>query len=129
MSSAVKVFTLEEIRKHNKPNDLWIVIHDKVYDLTKFASEHPGGETVLEQQAGDYGTEPFEDVGHSSDAREIMEQYYIGEIAPADRERKSKFTSSFTLKKIDGFSLTTWSGLLIPIGVVVAAIIVYKCFL
>ncbi|CAH8674778.1 unnamed protein product [Schistosoma rodhaini] len=103
MSSEVKVFTLEDVRKHNKPDDLWIVIHDKVYDLTKFASEHPGGETVLEQQAGDYGTEPFEDVGHSSDAREIMEQYYIGEIAPADRERKSKFTSSFTLKKIDDF--------------------------
>ncbi|XP_018654905.1 putative cytochrome b5 [Schistosoma mansoni] len=128
MSSEVKVFTLEDVRKHNKPDDLWIVIHDKVYDLTKFASEHPGGETVLEQQAGDYGTEPFEDVGHSSDAREVMEQYYIGEIAPADRERKSKFTSSFTLKKIDDFSFTRWSGLLIPIGVVVVAIIVYKCF-
>ncbi|VDP63234.1 unnamed protein product [Schistosoma mattheei] len=93
MSSKVKVFTLEDVRKHNKPDDLWIVIHDK----------HPGGETVLEQQAGDYGTEPFEDVGHSSDAREIMEQYYIGDIAPADRERKSKFTSSFTLKKVDNF--------------------------
>lgn len=39
MSSKVKVFTLEDVRKHNKPDDLWIVIHDKVYDLTKFASE------------------------------------------------------------------------------------------
>ncbi|CAH8635881.1 unnamed protein product [Schistosoma intercalatum] len=106
MSSKVKVFTLEDVRKHNKPDDLWIVIHDKVYDLTKFASEHPGGETVLEQQAGDYGTEPFEDVGHSSDAREIMEQYYIGDIAPAVRERKSKFTSSFTLKKVDNVRST-----------------------
>ncbi|CAH8872149.1 unnamed protein product [Trichobilharzia szidati] len=126
MSPEVKVFTLEEVKKHNRADDLWIIIHDKVYDLTKFASEHPGGEVVLEEQAGSYGTEPFEDVGHSSDAREIMEQYYIGDIAPADRERKSKFTSSFTMKKADSFSITAWTGLLIPVGVLVAAIIVYK---
>ncbi|CAH8651903.1 unnamed protein product [Heterobilharzia americana] len=62
MSTEVKIFTLAEVRKHNKSDDLWIIIHDKVYDLTKFVSEHPGGETVLEEQAGDYGTEPFEDV-------------------------------------------------------------------
>nr|CAH8873402.1 unnamed protein product [Trichobilharzia regenti] len=126
MSPEAKVFTLEEVRKHNRADDLWVIIHDKVYDLTKFASEHPGGEVVLEEQAGNYATEPFEDVGHSSDAREIMEQYYIGDIAPADRERKSKFTSSFTMKKSDSFSITAWTGLLIPVGVLVAAIIVYK---
>lgn len=43
-------------------------------------SQHPGGEEVLLEQAGKDATEEFEDVGHSSDAREIMQKYKIGEL-------------------------------------------------
>ncbi len=42
-TESIKLFTLEEISKHNSENDLWIVINNKVYDLTKFAKVHPGG--------------------------------------------------------------------------------------
>lgn len=28
--SAVKSFTIEEVKKHNKPNDAWIVVNGKV---------------------------------------------------------------------------------------------------
>lgn len=31
--------TLETVKQHNKPTDLWIIIENKVYDLTKFRSE------------------------------------------------------------------------------------------
>ncbi|NWW47190.1 CYB5B protein, partial [Pedionomus torquatus] len=44
--------------------------------------QHPGGEEVLLEQAGKDATESFEDVGHSTDAREMLKQYYIGEIHP-----------------------------------------------
>ncbi|NWZ70142.1 CYB5B protein, partial [Acrocephalus arundinaceus] len=44
--------------------------------------QHPGGEEVLLEQAGRDATESFEDVGHSTDAREMMKQYYIGEVHP-----------------------------------------------
>ena len=30
---------------------------------------------------GQLATEPFEDVGHSDDARELMKDYHIGELA------------------------------------------------
>lgn len=43
--------------------------------------QHPGGEEVLLEQAGKDATEQFEDVGHSSDAREMMNKYKIGELA------------------------------------------------
>lgn len=33
------MFTLEEIKKHNTENDCWIVIHDKVYDVSKFLDQ------------------------------------------------------------------------------------------
>lgn len=43
--------------------------------------QHPGGEEVLLEQGGMDTTESFEDVGHSTDAREMMKEYYVGELA------------------------------------------------
>ncbi|KAJ7650361.1 peroxisomal acyl-CoA-dehydrogenase [Roridomyces roridus] len=56
-----KQFTLEEVAKHNKPGDLWVVVDAKVYNLSKFSSMHPGGLAVLldEEVAGQDATEAF----------------------------------------------------------------------
>lgn len=35
----VKYYTLEEIRKHNHSKSTWLILHHKVYDLTKFMEE------------------------------------------------------------------------------------------
>lgn len=35
--------SVEEISKHNTPEDCWIVVDGKVWDITEFAPEHPGG--------------------------------------------------------------------------------------
>lgn len=35
----VKKFTLLQVKEHNKETDLWIIIRDKVYDVTKFLNE------------------------------------------------------------------------------------------
>ncbi|XP_025786855.1 cytochrome b5 isoform X2 [Puma concolor] len=78
----VKYYTLEEIQKHNHSKSTWLILHHKVYDLTKFLEEHPGGEEVLREQAGGDATENFEDVGHSTDARELSKTYIIGELHP-----------------------------------------------
>ncbi|KAF5341469.1 hypothetical protein D9758_013942 [Tetrapyrgos nigripes] len=43
----LKTFTLEEVAKHNKELDLWVVINSNVYDLSRFALLHPGGKSVL----------------------------------------------------------------------------------
>jgi len=40
MTASISVW---EISKHNSLDDLWIVVHGVVYDLTDFAPEHPGG--------------------------------------------------------------------------------------
>uniref|UniRef100_A0A2K5NSL7 Cytochrome b5 type B n=1 Tax=Cercocebus atys TaxID=9531 RepID=A0A2K5NSL7_CERAT len=61
--------------------ELWLVIHGRVYDVTRFLNDGWGEEVLLEQ-AGVDASESFEDVGHSSDAREMLKQYYIGDIHP-----------------------------------------------
>ena len=34
-----KVFRLDEIKAHNNGKSTWIIVHDKVYDVTKFLDE------------------------------------------------------------------------------------------
>ncbi|KAG6331765.1 hypothetical protein ID866_7326 [Astraeus odoratus] len=46
----LKEFTLEEVAQHNKPDDLWVVIDAKVYDVSRFKDLHPGGISVLVQE-------------------------------------------------------------------------------
>ncbi|CAM9297442.1 unnamed protein product, partial [Lampetra planeri] len=81
-SDEVKYFSLDEVKEHNSCKTTWVVIHHKVYDLTKFLEEHPGGEEVLLEQAGSDATESFEEVGHSGDARDLATHYLIGEVHP-----------------------------------------------
>ncbi|KAI1436238.1 cytochrome b5 [Xylaria sp. CBS 124048] len=73
-------FTFQDVAEHNTKKDLFLVIHDKVYDATKFVDEHPGGEEVLLDLGGQDATEAFEDVGHSDEARETLEKLYVGSL-------------------------------------------------
>uniref|UniRef100_A0A8C6SRI7 Cytochrome b5 type B n=1 Tax=Neogobius melanostomus TaxID=47308 RepID=A0A8C6SRI7_9GOBI len=91
---SVKYYTLEDIRVHNMSNDTWLIIHDKVYDITSFLEEHPGGEEVLLEQAGADASESFEDVGHSTDAREMLEQYFIGDLRFEKKKKLNPYISS-----------------------------------
>ncbi|XP_030437350.1 cytochrome b5 isoform X2 [Gopherus evgoodei] len=81
-------FTLAEVAKRSSSREAWLVIHGRVYDVGRFLEEHPGGEEVLLEQAGKDATESFEDVGHSTDAREMLKEYFIGEVHPCDRKNE-----------------------------------------
>lgn len=41
-----KTFSSTEVAAHKKPDDLWIIVDEDVYDLTKFQSDHPGKEDL-----------------------------------------------------------------------------------
>uniref|UniRef100_UPI00398F6161 cytochrome b5 type B n=1 Tax=Pristiophorus japonicus TaxID=55135 RepID=UPI00398F6161 len=109
--SAVNYLTMEEVKTHNGSKSTWLVIHDKVYDVTRFLEEHPGGEEVLFEQAGGDATESFEDVGHSTDAREMLTQYFIGELDLADRRKEN---SKDVLITTSSSHSSWWTNWLIP---------------
>ena len=76
-----RVISWDEIQEHHGDAEtVWTVIHGTVYDITKFLDEHPGGRTILVENAGLDSTEEFEDVGHSKDAREMLADYEIGKL-------------------------------------------------
>jgi cytochrome b involved in lipid metabolism len=39
--------SVSEVAKRANPDDCWIVVNGKVYDLTKFAPNHPGGASSM----------------------------------------------------------------------------------
>lgn len=39
--ASVRTFTMEEVSNHNEKDDLYLIIHCKVYDCTKFVISHP----------------------------------------------------------------------------------------
>lgn len=85
VTKMTQTITLEEVKSHNTRNSVWFVIHNKVYDVSKFMDEHPGGEEVLLEQAGKDATEIFEDVSHSADAKDLMKNYLVGELPENER--------------------------------------------
>jgi len=75
-----KTYTSAEISPHNSRKDLWLVYRNAVLDATKFIDEHPGGEEVLLDLAGGDISNAFEDVGHSTEALEIIQTLIIGNL-------------------------------------------------
>ncbi|KAM6548321.1 hypothetical protein CsatB_019997 [Cannabis sativa] len=84
MPSLTKLFSMEEISQHNTKDDCWVVIDDKVYDLSSYLDEHPGGDDVVLAATGKDATEDFEDAGHSKTAKELMQSFFIGELDTSD---------------------------------------------
>ncbi|KAG0534901.1 hypothetical protein BDA96_04G319800 [Sorghum bicolor] len=78
-----KVYSFEEVRKHSDRKDCWLIIAGKVYDVTPFMEEHPGGDEVLLACVGKDATADFEDIGHTDSAKELMPQYCVGEVDAA----------------------------------------------
>ncbi|KAM7339461.1 hypothetical protein ACRRTK_000076 [Alexandromys fortis] len=123
----VKYYTLEETQKHKDSKSTWVILHHKVYDLTKFLEEHPGGEEVLREQAGGDATENFEDVGHSTDARELSKTYIIGELHPDDRSKSAKPSESL-ITTVDSNS-SWWTNWVIPAVSALAAALMYRLYM
>lgn len=49
--------TAESVKSRVKNGELLVIVCDKVYDLTKWAKFHPGGELVLKHLAGKDATD------------------------------------------------------------------------
>jgi protein-tyrosine phosphatase/predicted heme/steroid binding protein len=59
---------MEEVATHNREGDVWVVVHNYVYDLSSFTEIHPGGRQILIQAAGQDATSSFIQYRHPASA-------------------------------------------------------------
>ncbi|KAH6809954.1 cytochrome B5-like protein [Perilla frutescens var. frutescens] len=85
-SQASKSYTKAEVSLHNKRTDCWIIIKDRVYDVTSYVEEHPGGDAIL-AHAGDDSTEGFfgqpvscDRPQHATRVFDMIEDFFIGHL-------------------------------------------------
>lgn len=85
-------YTLNDVaqRDGNDRVETWIVIHDLVYDVTKYKAEHPGGPELIEEYAGRDATSGFDEFGHSSEAKRMLKDFLIGELVEEDKKANRK---------------------------------------
>jgi len=75
--SVKREYTLEEVAKHNKKTDAWIVIGDIVANITEWIPKHPGGDIIM-KGVGKDASQLFNSIGHDAFARKMLKKYQIG---------------------------------------------------
>jgi len=85
--SGLDLICLDEVTYHNTREDAWIVIYDKVYEMTYYLEDggHPGGEDVILEYLGYDATLAFRGVAHSKSALRFLEKYCIGILPSEER--------------------------------------------
>ncbi|RUS19002.1 cytochrome b5-like heme/steroid binding domain-containing protein, partial [Jimgerdemannia flammicorona] len=95
-----RVYSLQEIallqkalKKTESESGLmkFVLIDNKVYDVTDFISEHPGGQKVIETHVGKDATDIFHAM-HPESAYEVLANNYVGDL---ETQEPKKVTESF----------------------------------
>ena len=110
-----KEFTLEELAKHDKENDAWIVLNNNVYDVTSVLDWHPGGKNAIMNYAGKASVDATIQYNgiHDAYAHGKRDECFLGvlskkgievmkkdaERAEKERAKEQKERDRFALKK------------------------------
>ncbi|PGH13770.1 hypothetical protein AJ79_03469 [Helicocarpus griseus UAMH5409] len=86
-----KIIDAAEVAKHNSAESCWVVLYGKVYDVTEFLPNHPGGTQIILQLAGKDATEEYDPIHPSGTLEENLKpEACLGTIDP---ETLSKISS------------------------------------
>ncbi|CAO3634529.1 unnamed protein product [Cunninghamella blakesleeana] len=95
----MKTFTVEEVAKHSSANNCWIIVEGKVFDVTNFLTDHPGGKKVLLKVAGKDASKQFKSFHNDAIMQRVGLPLQIGVIgsgveAPVKQEEKKGHTET-----------------------------------
>jgi 4-hydroxysphinganine ceramide fatty acyl 2-hydroxylase len=83
VSKTVHIFTEEDVSKHNTSSSCWITRAGKIYDVTSFLADHPGGDDLIVKYAGKDVEKIMKDATeheHSESAYDMMDEFLIGKL-------------------------------------------------
>ena len=116
MAQPKNYITSEDLKSHNKPGDLWISIQGKVYDVSDWAKDHPGGALPLLSLAGQDVTDSFV-AYHPGTAWQYLdkffngfylEDYTVSEVSKDYRRLVSEFSKMGLFEKKGHVALMTF---------------------
>jgi cytochrome b involved in lipid metabolism len=83
-TSGGAALTAEEVARHNSAADCWTSIEGKVYDLTAWASRHPGGAQPIEGLCGTDGSAAFRGQhGTAAGPTDRLQEFLLGPLVGA----------------------------------------------
>lgn len=82
---------MQVMKEHQTEDSCWLIIHGKVYDVTKFLAEHPGGKEILLQQTNQDASAAYDLVQHTPGAQQYMKKYLIGRLAQGNYQDLQEF--------------------------------------
>ncbi|KAF9226331.1 Inositolphosphorylceramide-B hydroxylase [Gyrodon lividus] len=83
VSKRVRIYTSEDVANHKSAKSCWVMLGGKVYDVTTFVPDHPGGEDFILENAGTDVENIMKDKdshNHSDSAYDMLEEYMIGRL-------------------------------------------------
>lgn len=123
MAESKPAIKLEELKQHTTDKSCWLAVHGKVYDVTEFLEEHPGGYDIILSSTGKDATQDFDDIGHSNSAKQLLEKYVIGAYEGGDPAASAKATApptSTPAKQVSGTA--RMANVLLPIALLAVAV-------
>ncbi|KAK0544213.1 fatty acid alpha-hydroxylase, partial [Tilletia horrida] len=91
--TTLRLINADELAKNNTAKSCWVSYKGKVYDVSSFLDDHPGGDDLVLRYAGKDIEAPMEDPNehsHSDSAYELLDEFLIGRLPrPASAEEQS----------------------------------------
>ena len=69
----MKIYSRADVRRKNCRESLWIIVGDKILDVTRWRQTHPGGEELLLAHGGEDCTNAFDAFHHPRVKRRLEE--------------------------------------------------------
>eukprot|EP00948_MAST-09A_sp_MAST-9A-sp1_P001675 g1675.t1 len=91
--TSASTFTVDDVKNDDRK---LIIISNKVYDVSQFASEHPGGKAILLSSAGKDVTEEFSMLHRPDILRKFGNKLQVGVIGEKKEEAKTAEMESET---------------------------------
>ena len=80
-----KVLNGNEVARHNTKDSCWVIISGKVYDVTEYLPNHPGGSQILLQYGGKDATAVYQPIHPAGTIEEnLPESKHLGPVDPAE---------------------------------------------
>lgn len=80
-------YSLGDVSRHNRENDCWMVIDEKVYDLSAYLPAHPSDPAIVLPWCGKEASHAWQTKTiarpHSSRAKHLLERYLKGKLSAA----------------------------------------------